>query len=343
MGWKIGTGGSGGLRRESDSEGNRADGVEAWARRGGVLWTDEWVACMDAEWPSGFAGESFSGFTAESFSGLSAELLSGLSAELFSGLSAESFSGFSVWMLSGFSVERFSVFFSSFFSELAARFSTGLALSFSTCLLPLPRSGLSAGFRSGLGDGSEALAASFRFAGSAVGLAASVFQRRLPSLLFFSVSSFPFGGAFGFAAVFGVAFPFGLALDFGLGLSFSSESLSSLDELTVEAPTGLENCERKARPPRRISPASCDRIRCESPLSVSTFNVAFVAPFGSVFDVLLDGALVVSLGAPFGIAFAAVLVVSLLRCGVSISLLASFAGSSFASFTDSFVSFLFVV
>ena len=49
MGWKIGTGGSGGLRRESDSEGNRADGVEAWARRGGVLGTDEWVACIDAE------------------------------------------------------------------------------------------------------------------------------------------------------------------------------------------------------------------------------------------------------------------------------------------------------
>ena len=325
--WEVGAGGSGGLRRESDSEGRGADGAEAWTRRGGELGMEGWVACMDAEWPSGFAGESFSGFLAESFSGLS----------------VESFSGFSVWMLSGFSAERFSVFFSSFFSELAAGFSAGLALSFSTCLLPLPRSALSAGFRSGLGDGSEALAASFRFAGSAVGLAASVFQRRLPSLLFFSVGSFPFGGAFGFAAVFGVAFPFGLALDFGLGLSFSSESLSSLDGSTVEAPTGLENCERKARPPRRLSPASCDRIRCESPLSVSTFNVAFVAPFGSVFDVLLDGALVVSLGAPFGIAFAAVLVVSLLRCGVSISLLASFAGSSFASFTDSFVSFLFVV
>ena len=281
--------------------------------------TDEWVACRDAEWPSGFMAESFSG------------------------LSAELFSGFSVGMVSGFSAERFSVFSSSFFSELAARFSAGLASSFSTCLLPLPRSGLSAGHRSGLVDGSEALAASFRRGGSAIGLAASVFQRRLPSLLFFSVGSFPFVGAFGFATVLGVAFPFGLALDFGLGVSFSSESLSSLDESTVEAPTGFENCERKARPPRRLSPASCDRIRCDSPLSFSTFNAAFVVPFGSVFDVPLDGALDVSLDAPFGIAFAAVLVVSLLRCGVSISLLASFAGSSFASITDCFVSFLFFV
>ena len=246
-------------------------------------------------------------------------------------------------MLSGFSAVRFSVFSSSFFSELAARFSAGLAPSFSACLLPLLRSALSAGFRPGLADGSEALAASICFGGSAVGWAASVFQRRLPSLLFFSISSFLFCGTFGFAAVLGVAFSFELALDFGLGLFFSSESLSSLDESTVEAPTGFEDFERKARPPRRHSPASCDRIRCDSPLSFSTFNAAFVAPLDSVFDVHLDDALDNSLDAPFGIAFAAVWVVSLLRCGVSISLLASFAGSSFASFINSFVSFLFVV
>ena len=183
----------------------------------------------------------------------------------------------------------------------------------------------------------------FALGGSAVGWAASVFQRRLPSLLFFSISSFLFCGTFGFAAVLGVAFPFELALDFGLGLFFSSESLSSLDESMVEAPTGFEDFERKTRPPRRHSPASCDRIRCDSPLSFSTFNAAFVAPLDSVFDVHLDDALDNSLDAPFGIAFAAVWVVSLLRCGVSISLLASFAGSSFASFINSFVSFLFVV
>ena len=110
-------------------------------------------------------------------------------------------------------------------------------------------------------------AASWGAVGSAEGLEA-VFHCRLPSLLFIEESSFPLDGAFAlvFAAGLEVALSCALALDLlvdlaldlgfeldlglglGLGLgcvvsclSICSESLSSLDESAVDAPTGFEN------------------------------------------------------------------------------------------------------
>ena len=111
--------------------------------------------------------------------------------------------------------------------------------------------------------------ASWGAVGSAEGLEA-VFHCRLPSLLFIEESSFPLDGAFAlvFAAGLEVALSCALALDLlvelaldlgfeldldlglglGLGLGFvvrclsvCSESLSSLDESAVDAPTGFEN------------------------------------------------------------------------------------------------------
>lgn len=162
------------------------------------------------------------------------------------------------------------------------------------------------------------------FIESASGFESAVLHCRLPSALFLAGGSFALDSAFAFGFGFALAPAFALGLDLALardrdealwGFSLSSDSLSSLASLSslgsasVDAPTGFENCERKARPPRRLRPASCDRIRCDSLFPFASCFTPLLEPSFEALSLEALSADTPSFEAPFAVSFKADLAV----------------------------------